>query len=51
MSEGSQRCRRGECLETADLRLRERERERGGREREEAVILPHSDRKAHKLQG
>jgi len=27
------------------------ERERGGREREEAVILPHSDRKAHKLQG
>lgn len=24
---------------------------RGGRAREEAVILPHTDRKAHRLQG
>lgn len=60
ISQGSQRCRRGEgrgkSLETVDLSLlfllREREREsRGGRAREEAVILQHSDRKAHRLQG
>lgn len=58
MSQGSQKCRRGEgrgkSLETVDLRLlfllRERE-SRGGRAREEAVILQHSDRKAHRLQG